>query len=59
HTFGTSGLLSLELAVLMLQEQMFFGTPFGADYCVAKPMRNILVNAVGFGGNAVTLLISA
>ncbi|MFM2230493.1 MAG: hypothetical protein RL607_1751, partial [Bacteroidota bacterium] len=40
HTFGTSGLLSLELAVLMLQEQMFFGTPFGADYCVAKPMRN-------------------
>jgi 3-oxoacyl-(acyl-carrier-protein) synthase len=59
HTFGTSGLLSLELAVLMLQDQTFFGTPFGTDFCVTKPMRTILVNAVGFGGNAVTLLISA
>ncbi|RXR24524.1 beta-ketoacyl synthase N-terminal-like domain-containing protein [Flavobacterium stagni] len=58
HTFGSSGVLSLELAVLMLQEQTFFGTPFGSSISLTKPMKNILVNAVGFGGNAVTLLIS-
>lgn len=58
HTFGSSGILSLELAVLMLQEQTFFGTPFGSSISLPKPMKNILVNAVGFGGNAVSLLIS-
>lgn len=58
HTFGSSGILSLELAVLMLQEQTFFGTPFGSSIPLPKPMKNILVNAVGFGGNAVSLLIS-
>ncbi|WP_264511533.1 beta-ketoacyl synthase N-terminal-like domain-containing protein [Flavobacterium sp. N1719] len=58
HTFGSSGILSLELAVLMLQEQTFFGTPFGFSISLPKPMKNILVNAVGFGGNAVSLLIS-
>ncbi len=58
HTFGASGLLNVELAVLMLQEQQFFGTPFSETLIQKRPLRNILVNAVGFGGNAVTLLIS-
>lgn len=58
HTFGASGIFSLEQALLMLQDQTFFGTPFGADFSIVKPMRNILVNAVGFGGNAVTIRIS-
>jgi 3-oxoacyl-(acyl-carrier-protein) synthase len=58
HTFGSSGLLSIELAVLMLQEQTFFGTPFSESFTLNKPIKNVLVNAVGFGGNAVTLLIS-
>lgn len=58
HTFGTSGLLNVELAVLMLQEQQFFGTPFSETLIQKRPLRNILVNAVGFGGNAVTLMIS-
>ena len=58
HTFGASGLLNVELAVLMLQEQQFFGTPFSEALIQKRPLRNILVNAVGFGGNAVTLMIS-
>lgn len=58
HTFGSSGLLSVELAVLMLQEQTFFGTPFSGHFLIKKPIRNVLVNAVGFGGNAVSLLLS-
>lgn len=58
HTFGSSGLLSIELALLMLQKQTFFGTPFQEQYLIEKPIRNVLVNAVGFGGNAVSILIS-
>lgn len=58
HTFGTSGILSIELAVLMLQHQTFIGLPFsGKSHVEPAQLRNILVNAVGFGGNAVSLLI--
>lgn len=58
HTFGASGILSLELAVLMLRHQEFVGVPFSN---IGKPpsrLRNILVNAVGFGGNAVSILVN-
>lgn len=57
HTFGASGLLSLELAVLMLQHDHFIPSPF-LPQPVGRPLRKILVNAVGFGGNAVSVLVS-
>jgi 3-oxoacyl-[acyl-carrier-protein] synthase II len=56
HTFATSGLLSLEMAVLMLKNQQFISSPFYFQK-QKKPLRKILVNAVGFGGNAVSVLI--
>lgn len=57
HTFGASGILSLELALLMLQNQEIVEIPF---FKQEKPQKlnRILVNAVGFGGNAVSILIS-
>ena len=58
HTFGASGMLSIEMALLMLQHQQFIGVPFGKKQGDRKEIRNILVNAVGFGGNAVSVLIS-
>ena len=58
HTFGASGLLSLELAVQMLQHQHFIGVPYLKDKTAKKKLNKILVNAVGFGGNAVSVLIS-
>lgn len=58
HTFGSSGLLSLEFAVLMLQHDQFIGVPFLTDKITTKPLKKILINAVGFGGNAVSILIS-
>ncbi|MCO6147821.1 beta-ketoacyl synthase N-terminal-like domain-containing protein [Flavobacterium sp. NRK1] len=59
HTFGASGLLSLEFAVLMLQNNHFIGVPYINRFPTQdKPLRKILVNAVGFGGNAVSVLIS-
>lgn len=58
HTFGASGMLSIEMALLMLQHQKFIGVPFAKNQGNRKEIRNILVNAVGFGGNAVSVLIS-
>jgi 3-oxoacyl-[acyl-carrier-protein] synthase II len=57
HTFAASGLLSIEMAILMLQNQQFIPTPFYKNK-PNKPLEKILINAVGFGGNAVSILIS-
>lgn len=57
HTFGSSGILSLEMAVLMLQHQQFIAVPFAKSQAQRKTIRRVLVNAVGFGGNAVSVLL--
>lgn len=57
HTFGASGILSLEFAILMLQHQEFISSIFSVPES-SDQIRNILVNAVGFGGNAVSILVS-
>jgi len=56
HTFGASGMLSVEMAVMMLRHNRFIPTPFSSES--SKPLKKILVNAVGFGGNAVTVLLA-
>ena len=58
HTFGASGMLSLELAVLMIQNNKFIGVPFLSPVVQHRPINKVLINAVGFGGNAVSILIS-
>lgn len=59
HTFGASGLLSLEMALLMLQQQRFFEIPYIDNQSAPeKPIEKIMINAVGFGGNAVSILLS-
>lgn len=58
HSFGTSGMLSVELAVLMLQHQEFIKVPFVEYDNVPTKINKVLVNAVGFGGNAVSVLLS-
>ena len=58
HTFGPSGMLSVEMAVLMLTHQRLIRTPFIKDVQPPKKISKILVNAVGFGGNAVSILLS-
>jgi len=58
HTFGSSGILSIELAVLMMQHQKFIGVPFAESRNERQSIRKVLVNAVGFGGNAVSVLLS-
>jgi 3-oxoacyl-(acyl-carrier-protein) synthase len=58
HSFAASGILNLELAVLMLKNQEFIEVPFSNISKAPEKLRNILVNAVGFGGNAVSILVS-
>ena len=58
HTFGASGILSMELAILMMQHNRFIGVPFVEAQIQTKPIKKVLINAVGFGGNAVSVLLS-
>ena len=58
HTFGASGMLSLELALFMLQKQQAIAVPFSESQQEPKQLERILVNAVGFGGNAVSVLLT-
>ena len=58
HTFATSGMLSLELAILMIQNQQFIGVPYTNRKTKHSKINKVLINAVGFGGNAVSILIS-
>ena len=58
HTFGASGMLSVEMALLMLQHNQFIPVPFLESQQQTRPLQKIMVNAVGFGGNAVSIVLS-
>ncbi len=57
HTLGASGLLSLEMAVLMLENQKFIANPF-YKCNLPEEINSVMVNAVGFGGNAVSVILT-
>ncbi|WP_378186241.1 beta-ketoacyl synthase N-terminal-like domain-containing protein [Aquimarina sp. W85] len=57
HTFGASGILSLEFAILMLINQRFISIPFIKSNTQPRQLNKIMVNAVGFGGNAVSVIV--
>ncbi|WP_432411992.1 beta-ketoacyl synthase N-terminal-like domain-containing protein [Rasiella sp. SM2506] len=59
HTFATSGMLSVEMAVLMLQKNKFIENPFFANARhLPEKLKTVMVNAVGFGGNAVSIILA-
>lgn len=57
HTLGASGSLSMELAILMLEKQEFIGIPYLKNLKTPEKIERIMVNAVGFGGNAVSVVL--
>ena len=60
HTLGASAALSLAYALHLLTTQTWPHPPF-ATYLApapARPLRRILINAAGFGGNAASALVS-
>lgn len=58
HTFGASGMLNMELAIMMMQHNQFIEVPFAEKQVARKEIKKVLINAVGFGGNAVSILLS-
>ena len=58
HTLGASGGLSLDLAVEMLKRGEVVSFPYSVDVQQKelKP-ETVMVNAVGFGGNAVSIVL--
>ena len=58
HTFGASGMLNMELAILMMQHNHFIEVPFAEKQKPRKQINKVLINAVGFGGNAVSILLT-
>ncbi|NND63302.1 MAG: beta-ketoacyl synthase [Flavobacteriaceae bacterium] len=59
HSLGASGMMSLEMAVLMLKHNRWIGNPFHKNSKQEiNHLETVLVNAVGFGGNAVSIIIS-
>ena len=59
HTLGASGMLSVEMAVLMLQYQQFLKVPYVLYRYIPEHIRRVMLNTVGFGGNAVSVLLSS
>jgi 3-oxoacyl-(acyl-carrier-protein) synthase len=58
HTFGASGMLNMEMAIMMMQHNQFIEVPFAEKQAIRKEIKKVLINAVGFGGNAVSILLS-
>ncbi|NVO30091.1 beta-ketoacyl synthase N-terminal-like domain-containing protein [Hymenobacter lapidiphilus] len=60
HTLGASAALSLDFALYVLETQTWPTPPFATDVngpC-ERPVRRVLVNAAGFGGNAASVVVS-
>ena len=58
HTLGASGVMSLQMAVLMLQRDKIIQNPFYPITQTDTPVGSVMINAVGFGGNAVSILLT-
>lgn len=58
HTLGASGMMSLELAVLMLQHNKLIAPYYYKnEKPILQDLNTVMVNAVGFGGNAVSIVL--
>ncbi len=59
HTFGASGAISVEAALLELTGATSLEIPYPISIQQNKPkeIKNIMINAVGFGANAVSIII--
>ena len=59
HTFGASSTLSLELGIHILHNQEYSDFPYAARVSSnSKEIKNIMINAAGFGGNYASIIIS-
>lgn len=62
HTLGASGALSVEYAVHLLAAGPYARYPYAVPFAQPTepaPIRSVLINSVGFGGNAASLILTA
>ena len=57
HTFGAAGVLSLIYGLEMMINNQYYLSPWDNKPKENKPINTVLVNAAGFGGNAVSIII--
>jgi 3-oxoacyl-(acyl-carrier-protein) synthase len=58
HTLGASGGLSMDLAIEMLTRQEVIYFPYKTEVENKQLIpETVLINAVGFGGNAVSIIL--
>ncbi len=57
HSFGASGLMNLVLGYHILKHQRFLSLPYLNFPEVSPPFHSVLVNAAGFGGHVVSVLL--
>ena len=60
HTFAASGAFSLEAALFMIQSSRLLRFPYEVPWrgdAASKRIERVMVNATGFGGNAVSVII--
>jgi len=51
-------MLSIEMAIYMLQHNKFIENPFYSNpRDLPSTLKTVLINAVGFGGNAVSIIL--
>ena len=59
HTYGASGALNLAMAVRMLQNNHFEPVSYlPPPESIPDKLQHILINAVGFGGNGISVVVS-
>jgi 3-oxoacyl-[acyl-carrier-protein] synthase II len=59
HTLGASGALGIEYALYMLRHQRWVEYPYPVGFSnEPRPLQSVMVNSVGFGGNAGTVVVT-
>lgn len=60
HTLGASGAFNMELAIHCLKHQKMPNIPYSTSIKNdERPIRKVMINAMGFGGNASSIILSS
>jgi 3-oxoacyl-[acyl-carrier-protein] synthase II len=60
HALGAAGALAVEYALLLLRTGRWVEYPYPVPFTNrGRPIRTVLVNSVGFGGNAASLILAS
>lgn len=61
HTLGASGAFSIELAILCIKNNQTPAIPYASriNNNNNRPIKKVMINAMGFGGNASSIIVSS